>query len=109
MELDRGYRQGGADLFFGIYACIQPRGAGQDLAKAREHFESAIRLAGPDYLMPKVTMAEFYARYTFDRDLHDRLLNEVLAHQTAVPEFGLMNAIAQKRARALLASADDWF
>jgi hypothetical protein len=62
MELDRGYRQGGADLFFGIYACIQPRGAGQDLAKAREHFESAIRLAGPDYLMPKVTMAEFYAR-----------------------------------------------
>lgn len=109
MDLDRGYRQGGADTFFGIYRCILPRGAGQDLAKAREHFESAIRYAGPDYLFPKVTLAEFYGRYAFDRELHDRMLNDVLTRTGTPPEFGLMNAVARKRAKALLAAADDWF
>jgi hypothetical protein len=32
-----------------------------------------------------------------------------MSHSTAVPEHGLMNAIAQKRARALQVAADDWF
>ncbi|MFO1489426.1 MAG: TRAP transporter TatT component family protein [Kiritimatiellia bacterium] len=109
MDLDRGYRQGGADTFFGIYSCILPRGAGQDLPKAREHFESALRYAGPGHFFPQVTYAEFYARYAFDRELHDRLLNDVLTRTDTPPDAGLMNAVARKRARALLAAADEWF
>jgi tetratricopeptide (TPR) repeat protein len=109
MELDRGYRGGGADLFYGIYCCIQPRGAGQDLAKARGHFEKALAYAGPDALMPRVVYAEFYARYTFDRELYEKLLREVLAAPDADRDSALMNSVARKRAQALLEQADDWF
>ena len=109
LDLDRGYRNGGADQFFGIYYCIQPRGAGQNLPKAREHFERAMECAGPDFLLTRVTFAEFYARYTLDRDLFERTLREVVAHPDTRPEFGLMNAVARKRAQDLLARADDLF
>nr|MDJ0801395.1 TRAP transporter TatT component family protein [Desulfobacterales bacterium] len=45
----------------------------------------------------------------YDRPLHDRLLNEVLAADPAVPGMVLQNTMAQDQARALLASADDYF
>ena len=36
--LDPGIRQGGVDLFFGIYYTVLPLGGGRDLEKARWHF-----------------------------------------------------------------------
>ena len=46
---------------------------------------------------------------TFDRELHDRLLNDVLTRTDTPPDAGLMNAVARKRARVLLDAADEWF
>ena len=37
------------------------------------------------------------------------MLNDVLTRTGTPPDFGLMNAVARKRAKALLAAADDWF
>jgi hypothetical protein len=45
----------------------------------------------------------------FDRELHDRLLTEVLDANPQVPELVLQNTLAQDRARVLMASADDYF
>lgn len=109
MELERGYRAGGADTFYGIYCSIQPRGGGQDLPRAREHFERAMAYAGPDGLLPRVAFAEFYARYAFDRELFEKTLREVIEHRETNPDLALANAVARRRAESLLARADDWF
>lgn len=107
--LDPGIRQGGVDLFYGIYYVVLPLGGGRDLDRAREHFEHSMAIAGPDYLLNRVTFAEYYARYAFDQELFERTLRDVLAAEPAVPEFTLMNAVAKTRARALLAQMDDLF
>ncbi|MBU0970353.1 MAG: TRAP transporter TatT component family protein, partial [Proteobacteria bacterium] len=50
-----------------------------------------------------------YARMIFDRDLHDRLLKEVLDTNPAAPGYTLVNTYAQKQARQLLENAEDYF
>ena len=107
--LDPGIRQGGVDLFFGIYYTVLPLGGGRDLDKARRHFERSMEIAGPDYLLNRVTYAEFYARYAFDQDLFARTLEHVVAADPNIPEFTLMNAVAKMRAQALLGQMDDLF
>ncbi|NCD21445.1 MAG: hypothetical protein EOL90_00710 [Spartobacteria bacterium] len=108
-ELDPKIRQGGVDLFYGLYYTVLPLGGGRDLPKARRHFERSLKIAGPDYLLNRVTFAEYYARYAFDAELFERTLRDVLAAEPDVPEYTLMNAVAKARARALLARMDDLF
>ncbi len=107
--LDPDIRQGGVDLFYGIYYTVLPLGGGRDLEKARRHFERSMKIAGPDYLLNRVTFAEFYARYAFDQDLFESTLKQVLAADPKVPEFTLMNAVAKMRAQILLGQVDDLF
>ena len=108
-KLDAGIRQGGVDQFYGIYFTVLPLGGGRDLDKARQHFERSIKIAGPDYLLNQVTVAEFYARYAFDQELFENTLKSVLAANPQVPEFTLMNAVAKMRAQALLGQVDELF
>lgn len=107
--LNPDYRQGGVNTFFGIYYAVQPLGAGRDLEKSKGFFDRAMAAAGPDYLLPHVAYAEFYARYTFDRELFEKTLQAVLASNPQVPDFALLNAVAKLRAQALLDKADDFF
>ncbi|MGD9781463.1 MAG: TRAP transporter TatT component family protein [Kiritimatiellia bacterium] len=102
-------RQGGVDQFYGIYYTVLPLGGGRDLEKARAHFERSMEIAGPDYLLNRVTFAEFYARYAFDPELFESTLKQVLEADPHVPEFTLMNAVAQMRAQSLLGQMDDLF
>ena len=59
--------------------------------------------------MAKVFFAERYARLVFDRDLHDRLLADVIAADAEVDGRVLSNTLAQAQAQELLASADEYF
>ena len=68
-----------------------------------------MEIAGPDYLLARVTFAEFYARYAYDPELFEETLRQVLIAEPKVPEFTLMNAVAKTRAQALLDQADDLF
>jgi hypothetical protein len=108
-ELDPTHSYGGPDLFFGIYYAVQPRGAGRNLRLSREHFERAIRTAGPTFLLNQVTMAEYYARYALDRDLFIGTLRSVLHEIDDPAEYRLMNVIARERARGLLGKLEDLF
>lgn len=109
LVLDPGYQSGGADLFFGVFFAVQPRGGGQDLARAKDHFERAMQFAGPDALLPHVMFAEFYARNAFDRALFEKTLNDVLAATRDPRDQRLMNAAARRRARDLLDRTEDFF
>jgi hypothetical protein len=53
--------------------------------------------------------AEYYARVAYDRALHDRLLAEVLEADARADGFTMTNLLAQRRARALLDGAGDYF
>lgn len=107
--LDPGIRQGGIDLFYGIYYTVLPLGGGRDLEKARAHFERSMEIAGPDYLLNQVTFAEYYARYSYDPELFEKILAQVLAAEPQKPEYTLMNAVAKARAQRLLDRKEDLF
>ena len=108
-ELDPNIRQGGVDLFYGIYYTVLPLGGGRDLDRARKFFERSMEIAGPDYLLTRVTFAEYYARYAFDQELFENTLRQVLTAAPQKPEYTLMNSVAQMRAAELLEHAEEYF
>jgi hypothetical protein len=75
----------------------------------RAHFEKAIEISEGRYLMTKVMFADQYARLLFDRELHDKLLGEVMDSDPAEPGLTLINTVAQRRAQELLETADAYF
>lgn len=109
VALDETYSQGAAQGYLGILYSLRPPALGGDPAKAKMHFERAIELSGGQDLSVKVEYARRYARMMFDRQLHDRLLKEVLEAPTEAKNLTLFNVLAKQEARKLLASADDYF
>ena len=109
VELDETHDHGGPHLYMGVFETLIPPASGGHPEIGRAHFERVIELTDGRHLMAKVFFAEQYARLLFDRELHDALLNEVLAADPAAPGLTLMNTIAKEQARALLDSADGYF
>jgi hypothetical protein len=109
VALDETHQGGGAHLYLGVLMTLVPPNLGGRAAEARGHFERAIALSEGRDLMAKVLYAERYARLLFERSLHDRLLNEVLAADPRAPGLTLNNALAQERARSLLETGDEYF
>lgn len=107
--LDERYDNGGTHLYLGGLETFLPAALGGKPEKGREHFERSIELSGGHFLMTKVVFAERYARLVFNKELHDRLLQEVIAADPVVPEMTLANTLAQREARELLADSDDYF
>ena len=109
VELDEAYDNGGPRLYMGVFETLLPPSSGGRPEVGREHFERVLELTRGRHLMAKVFYAESYARLVFDRELHDRLLTEVLSADPQAPGLTLMNTIAQEQARALMESSDEYF
>ena len=95
--------------YIGTMHTLRPPSLGGEPELAREFFERAIAESGGHDLGAKVAFAKGYAKLLYERELHDRLLNEVLAADPNQNGFVLTNVMAQKEAAALLAEADDFF
>ena len=108
-ELEPGHDNGGVYLYLGVFETLVPPAMGGKPELGREYFEKAIELSGGNNLLSKVMFADQYARLVFDRELHDQLLNEVLAAPLEAPGLTLMNTVAKSQARELLSSADEYF
>ncbi len=109
VELDETYSHGEAHVYLGVFATLLPPALGGQPEVGRAHFERAIALSAGRDLIAKVEYARRYARITYDRELHDKLLQEVLAAEVAEPGLTLSNVLAKRQAKALLASADEYF
>jgi hypothetical protein len=109
VELDDAYQQGQPHLYLGIMRSALPPGMGGRPELARKHFDRAIQLCGGRNLLIKVEYARRYARLMFERELHDRLLTEVIQADPVEPGFTLSNTLAQQQARRLLDSSQDYF
>jgi hypothetical protein len=88
---------------------VRPEAVGGKPELGRSYFEKAVALSGGKNLFAKTLEAEFYARLVFNQELHDKLLNEVLAADPNVPGLTLINTLAQERAKKLLVSGKDYF
>jgi hypothetical protein len=109
LELDEGHDHGMAHVYLGVLSTLLPEAMGGQPELGRQHFERAIELSGSRNLMAKVLLAQGYARLTFDRELHDRLLREVLDASAEEPGLTLSNTLAQEEARRLLDESEDYF
>ena len=109
LTFDPGDNAASINMYLGILNSLRPPALGGDPERGRGYFDTAIELSGGKDLGVKVEYARGYARLVYNRELHDRLLNEVLASEVKQPGLTLINSLAQEQARELLASADDYF
>ncbi len=109
IKLDNTYDHGRAHLYLGVMRSQLPPALGGNPELGRVQFEQAIAISKGRDLMAKVEFARNYARLVFDQELHDRLLNEVLAASPEEPGLTLSNVLAQKQAKSLLESSKDYF
>lgn len=108
LSTDATYYYGAPYRYFGVYFANVPIGAG-DPDASLESFQKSIEIA-PNYLASKVLMAEHYAVLVGDRDLYERLLNEVVAADTRVlPEIAPENELQKRKAKRMLATSDAFF
>lgn len=109
LALDETLDNGGPHLYHGVFETLLPPALGGRPELAKVHFDKAIALSEGRFLMAKVIYARQYARLLYDRGLHDRLLNEVLAADPVAPGITVVNKLAQQQAKILLEEADDYF
>lgn len=109
IELDETYRDGAAYLYLGTLATFLPPALGGKPEQGRLYFEKAISISQGKNLMAKVIYAQLYAKMIFDRQLFDRLLNEVMQTDPNIDGYTLVNTYARQQAAKLLAEADDYF
>ncbi len=109
VELDDSFDNGGGHLYLAVLATQLPANLGGKPEKGRQHFERARELSSGHNLMVDVFMAQYYARTIFDKELHDQLLQTVMADAGVYPGFTLINTFAQEKATKLLAESDEYF
>lgn len=107
--LDSQYEQANIEHFLGVLNTIRPPALGGDFEAGLAHYQKALEVSAERDLSIKVDFARYYARTLYDRELHDRLLEEVLAADPEQPGLTLFNTLAQDDAKDLLGSADDYF
>lgn len=109
VALDPRHDRGLPWVYLGVLNSLRPEAVGGRPEAGRAAFERAIAESGGRNLFAKTMFARWYARLVFDRALHDRLLEEVLAADPRAPGFTLINTLAQQQARELLATSGEYF
>jgi len=109
VAIGSGDKEGAVNMYLGVLNTLRPPALGGKPEQGRAYFERAVELTGGRDLSVKVEFARGYARLVYDRELHDRLLNEVLVSEVKQPGLTLVNSLARRQAEELLASADDYF
>lgn len=109
LQISGDSAEAAAYTYLGIILTLRPPALGGKPEEARRHFEQAIALTGGKDLSVKVEYAKGYAKMLYERDLHDRLLHEVLAASPHADGYTLTNVLAQEEALQMLAEAEDYF
>lgn len=109
LALDEGYAAGAVHEFFIVYEGSRAS-VGGSFERARQHFDRAQALAAGRRAGVLVSFAETVSVAMQSRAEFERLLNQALAIDVDnTPEVRLANVLAQRRARWLLARADELF
>jgi len=107
--IDEKWDNAGAHMYLGVLNSLLPANLGGKPEQGKKNFEAAIKLTQGKNLMAKVLFAEYYARLTFNKVLHQQLITDVLGFKESPHEFVLINTLAIEKAKALQLSAEDYF
>lgn len=109
VALDPTHARGEPYMYLGVLATLRPASLGGKPEEGKADFEKALALSDGKNQMVRVLYAQRYARLVFDKELHDKLLNEAIAADPHAPGLTLINVLAQQQARKLLESGKDYF
>ena len=110
LELDENYFYGGAHMFFGSFYGSFPATFGGDAKLSAMHFDKARARTQGKLLIVDMLRAQYLDRQLSDRkSFHDRLTAIVNTPPNLFPEMALVNAVAQHKAKLLLAKEEEWF
>jgi len=108
--LDPDFDHGALHTFLIGYEMSRPNAAHDAEQRARRHFARAVALSEGGQAGPYVSLAESVCVDTRARQEFETLLRQALAvDPDARPEWRLANLVMQRRARRLLARADELF
>jgi hypothetical protein len=109
-ELDPDFNKGAIDDFYVLYYASMPEGMGGDKSKVDTHFQLALQKSGGALASPYVSYAQAVAVPAQDYELFKANLEKALAVDVDEdPANRLVNILAQRKARFLLASAVYYF
>lgn len=107
LQLDPNFFHAAPHRYFGAFYAVAPGFAGGDMNKSKDHFDKSIELS-PNYAGTKVLMAEVYAAKLKDRELFNKLLDEVLAMpDDALPELVPETKAEKEKAQELKAKIEE--
>jgi hypothetical protein len=110
IELEDTFYYGGAHMYFGVYYGSRAPTLGGDFSKSRAHFDRARQITDGKLLIPDLLQAEYLARQQNNREDFRKLLSGIInAPDDLMPELGLQNQIAKRKARLLLKKEKEWF
>lgn len=110
VELDETYYHGGGHIFLGVYYGSKPPLLGGKPDQSQAHFEKALAIGNREFLPTLVAYAETYAKMTYNRDLFELLLQEVMAFPSEKrQDIALVNQVAKRRTAQLLEQAELFF
>lgn len=108
-DLDPTYYYDGPNRYWGVYYAAIPSFAGQDLNKSKDYFDKALA-AAPTFLGTHVLYAHEWAVKKQDKATFQKELEWVIAADaTVLPDVQPEMEAAQRQAKALLATIDDYF
>jgi predicted anti-sigma-YlaC factor YlaD len=109
-ELDPDFDQGSLRTFLIGYEMSRPNAPADAALRARAHFARAVELTGRQHAGPYVSLAESVSVAQGNRREFDALLAQALKVDIgARPQWRLANLVMQRRARLLLARAEELF
>jgi len=110
IELEDTFYYGGAHMYFGVYYGSRAPTIGGDFNKSREYFDRAREITSGRLLIPDLLQAQYLARQQHDREQFHKLLTGIInAPDDLMPELGLQNQIAKRKAEILLKKEKEWF
>jgi hypothetical protein len=109
IELDETFYYGGAHIFLGALYGSRPPMYGGKPEISRDHFERALMIGRRSFFVAHIAYADSYARMTFNRELYESLLQEVINGSNDDPQIISANQLAKKTARRLLSRIDEIF
>ena len=109
-DLQPDFDRGTLHTFLIGYEMSRPNSRPDAAQRARAHFARAVELSRGNQAAPYVSLAESVAVARHDRREFETLLRKALEVDVdARPEWRLANLVMQRRARRLLAHADELF
>ena len=110
IDLEDSFYYGGAHMFFGVYYGSRAPLLGGNFDKSLQHFDRAREITDGKLLIADLLQAQYLARQQQDQqDFHQRLTAIINAPDDLMPELGLQNQIAKRKAALLLEKESEWF